>query len=338
MSLQPGYQAVKWPYQFPFILDKPELPPMITKGARIACMGECMIELSRLPDGAALLGQGGDTLNTAVYTARLGAQVDYVTALGDDVFSADMLQRWQAEGVGTELVLRVPGRLPGLYAIELDAAGERRFHYWRDQAPARELFTLPQSPALMQALEGFDILYMSGISLAIWGEKGRAELFAFLDRARAKGLKVAFDSNWRPRLWPDIDAARAAYSAMLARTDIAFPGLADERALMGDDTPEAVIARFRAAGVKEFLVKLDEPVAIVCTEAGETAVSAPRVANVVDTTAAGDSFSGGYMAARVAGLDPVAATGVAHALAGTVIQHRGAIIPRAVMPRFPWQA
>lgn len=311
---------------------------MIAKGARIACMGECMIELSRLPDGSALLGQGGDTLNTAVYISRLGAKVDYVTALGDDAFSTDMLQRWQAEGVGTGLVPRLPGRLPGLYAIELDARGDRKFHYWRDQAPARELFTLPESPALMQALERFDILYLSGISLAIWGEQGRAVLFDFLDRVRAKGVRVAFDSNWRPRLWPSIEVARAAYRQMLARTDIAFPGLADERALMGDDTPEAVITRFRAAGVQEFLVKLDEPVCIVCTPESAEPVAAPKVEQMVDATAAGDSFAGSYLAARVAGLAPLAAAAVAHKVAGTVIQYRGAIIPKDVMPRFDWQA
>ncbi len=310
---------------------------LVKQGARIASLGECMIELSRLPDGTALLGQGGDTLNTAVYMARLGAQVEYVTALGDDAFSTDMLARWQGEGVGTQLVLRLPGRLPGVYAIENDASGERRFHYWRDQAPARQLFTLPESADLMQALVGFNILYMSGISLAIWGEQGRAVLFDFLDSARARGVKVAFDSNWRARLWPSIDVAQTAYTEMLKRTDIAFPGLADERALMGDDTAEAVITRFRAAGVQEFLVKLDEPVCVVCTADGQHSVAAAPVANVVDTTAAGDSFSGAYLAARAAGLAPVEAASVAHQVAGTVIQHRGAVIPRAAMPKFSWQ-
>ena len=113
---------------------------------RFASIGECMLELSTLGDDNYSMAYGGDTLNTAVYLARLGVEVDYVTALGDDPLSERMVEAWQAEGVGTRLVLQVPGRLPGLYLIRRDARGERSFYYWRDQAPARELFALPETP------------------------------------------------------------------------------------------------------------------------------------------------------------------------------------------------
>jgi 2-dehydro-3-deoxygluconokinase len=86
---------------------------------------------------------GGDTLNTAIYLARLGASVDYVTALGDDVWSDEMLSGRRAEDVGTDLVVRLAGRVPGLYIIRTDENGERRFYYWRDSALARQLFALP---------------------------------------------------------------------------------------------------------------------------------------------------------------------------------------------------
>ena len=104
---------------------------------RVAALGECMIEMVRRPDGTFTMGFGGDTLNTAVYLARLGAPVDYVTALGDDPNSDAMVALWNSEKVGTGHVLRVPGRVPGLYMIETDDKGERRFLYWRDSAPAR---------------------------------------------------------------------------------------------------------------------------------------------------------------------------------------------------------
>ena len=102
---------------------------------RVASIGECMIEIAVKPGGDAQLASGGDTLNTAVYLARQGVAVDYVTALGDDPYSDEMLARWQAEGVGTGLVPRLPGRVPGLYMIRTDDRGERTFHYWRDRAP-----------------------------------------------------------------------------------------------------------------------------------------------------------------------------------------------------------
>ncbi len=299
---------------------------------RVAALGECMIEMFRRPDGSLTMGFGGDTLNTAVYLARLGTPVDYVTALGDDTISEDMIAAWAAEGVGTGHVLRVPNRLPGLYLIETDASGERRFLYWRDRAPARELFALPQTPELSMALEGYGIVYLSGISIAILGEQGRKRLFEVLQRIRARGGKVAFDTNWRPRLWPDLGTARVAFDRMLRLTDIALPGVTDLRDLYGDAGADAVLARVRDAGVSEIVLKLEQPGCVVIENGEAVEVPALKVATVVDTTAAGDSFSAGYLAARLRGEGPADAARAAHTLAAAVIQHRGAIIPREAMP------
>ncbi|MBP2297594.1 sugar kinase [Azospirillum picis] len=303
-----------------------------TSKGRIAALGECMIEMFRRPDGSLTMGFGGDTLNTAVYLARLGTPADYVTALGDDSISEDMVAAWASEGVGTGHVLRIPNRLPGLYLIETDASGERRFLYWRDKAPARELFALPQTPDLCAALEEYGVLYLSGISLAIWGEAGRERMFALLERVRAKGGKVAFDTNWRPRLWPDVETARAAFDRMLRHTDIALPGVTDLRDLYGDADAGAVLERVRAAGAEEIVLKLEQPGCLVVRDGETVEVPAIKVDTVVDTTAAGDSFSAGYLAARLRGEDPAAAATAAHRLASVVIQHRGAIIPRDAMP------
>src|SRR5258707_5984008 len=137
---------------------------------RVACIGECMIELSETADGQLWRSYGGDTLNTAVYLARLGVAVDYVTALGDDPFSDQMLEGWGREGVGTTLIPRLFGRLPGLYVIRRDAHGERSFYYWRDRAPARELFDLPQTASIIESLVDCGVLYLSGITLSLYAE------------------------------------------------------------------------------------------------------------------------------------------------------------------------
>ena len=119
---------------------------------RVASIGECMIELSEAAGGLMSRSYGGDTLNTAVYLARLGVPVNYLTALGDDPWSEEMLSAWRAEGVGTDLVVRVPGRLPGLHIIKTDSGGQRTFYCWRDSSPARQLFELPQTPGLRRRL------------------------------------------------------------------------------------------------------------------------------------------------------------------------------------------
>src|SRR3954466_46561 len=107
---------------------------------RVISVGEAMIEMARQSDGRFAIGCSGDTFNTAVYLARAGLNVAYATALGDDRYSDDIVAMAKAEGVATDLILRAPGRLPGLYLIETAATGERSFSYWRDASPARELF------------------------------------------------------------------------------------------------------------------------------------------------------------------------------------------------------
>ena len=162
---------------------------------RIAAIGECMIELREQADGTFARSFGGDTLNTAVYMARLGVDVDYVTALGDDAWSDEMISAWQSDGIGTSQVIRKTGRLPGLYVIQTDKHGERRFSYWRGQSPARDIFDGEKQPDL----SNYDYIYLSGITLSLYGEQGRSNLYATLKSASANGAKIIFDTNYRPR-------------------------------------------------------------------------------------------------------------------------------------------
>lgn len=288
-----------------------------------------MIELRELADGRFSRGYGGDTLNTAIYLARLGARVDYVTALGDDPWSDEMVAGWRAEGVGTGLVARLPGRNPGLYVVQTDERGERRFTYWRERAPARDLFALPQTAELVRALAGYDVLYLSGISLSLYGEGGRACLIEAVDRLRERGGRFAFDANFRARQWPDRDEARAAYREAFARADLLLASVEDLTPLFGADGEQAVLG---LSHVAERILKRPEPACRVIGAGIDRVVGADPVEGVVDTTAAGDSFAAAYLAARLAGLGMVAAARAGHRLAGAVIQHPGAIIPREAMP------
>lgn len=298
---------------------------------RVACIGECMVELSSLGGDQFALAFGGDTLNTAVYMARSGVGVDYVTALGDDHLSARMLAQWQAEGVGTTRVLRLPGLLPGLYMIERDARGERSFLYWRDRAPARDLFDVATDD-YVAALAEYDWLYFSGITLSLYGEQGRARFIAMLRAAKAKGARIAFDGNYRPRGWAGPEAARAVFNAILPLVDVALPTLEDEQAVFGDSDAEAVAKRMTDAGVSEVVVKQGAGGCLVARGATRLHVPVPAPVSPIDTTAAGDSFNAAYLAARIKRASPDEAARAGHALAGCVIQHRGALIAREHMP------
>jgi 2-dehydro-3-deoxygluconokinase len=292
---------------------------------RVASIGECMIELRERPDGLLQRSHGGDTLNTAVYLARLGIGVDYVTALGDDPWSDEMVSRWAEEGVGTGLVKRLPGQLPGLYIIETDARGERRFLYWRDSAAARQLWD-HLDPA---ALAPFGVIYLSGITLSIYDTAARARLFDALEACRVRGARVAFDTNFRPRGWPDPAVARQLYDRMFAMADVVLASAEDLQLLFGDAGQTALL---RHAPGREVVLKLDEPASRVMFEGADVLVRAEPVGRVVDTTAAGDSFSAAYLAARLQGDGPVQAAMAGHALAGVVVGYPGAIMPLVAMP------
>jgi len=297
---------------------------------RVACIGECMIELKQAYSGLFSRGYGGDTLNTAVYLARLGVSVDYITALGDDALSDEMIAGWAAEGVGTEQVARLPGKLPGLYMIQTDDKGERRFFHWRDSAAARSLMDLPQTPEILRSLAGYDMIYLSAITLSLYGGEGRARLFATLRSARESGARFAFDSNFRARGWPDLDVARAVFQEAFAAADIVMASTEDLLPLYPGVTNEALLARIPGT---EVVLKLSEPASIVRLEGVPYPIKAkPVEAPVVDTTAAGDSFAAAYLAGRLVGADPIEAARAGHRLAGVVVCHPGAIIPRAAMP------
>jgi len=308
------------------------LPPLANT-LRIACLGECMVELSGLEiaQGNASVAVAGDTLNTAIYLRRcLGdapATIDYMTALGEDALSTQMCEVMEAQGVGAGRISRLPDRLPGIYAIELDADGERRFHYWRAQSAARSMFG--PGGLTLDLLDRFEVIYLSGITLAILPELHRAALITKLKQRKAEGAQIVFDSNYRPRLWDSETAARDAMGAMWQASTLALPSLDDECALWGDANGQTVLERIGAAGVGEIALKQGAEGPLL---AGHDLPALPRITNVVDTTAAGDAFNGAYLAARLSGGNPAEAARAGHALACAVVQWKGAILPKEGMP------
>ncbi|OSQ38030.1 sugar kinase [Thalassospira mesophila] len=324
---------------------------------KTAFIGECMIEISAASPntsaepssafGPAKLSYAGDTLNAAVYMARASklivqqgkaaanassnerndGVISYVTALGTDPYSQAMISAWQNDGLDASLVRQIDGELPGLYAIQTDASGERSFSYWRQNAAARQLLKNGYEKTLGGKLAGYGMVYLSGISLAILTDEDRAKLFAMLATLRKNGTRVCFDSNHRPRLWADTQTATDAYAAMAPLCDILMPTFDDEAALFGDATPADCAKRWLDAGAGEVIVKNGALPSTYITQTGETGtVTPPRIERVIDTTSAGDSFNGSYLAARQQGIDIETAIAIAQKIAGCVIGARGALV------------
>ena len=303
---------------------------MSETGKRAICVGEATIELARGGDGRFALASSGDAFNTAIYLARAGPPTAFATALGDDPYSDAIVSLAAAEGIGTDLMTRVAGRLPALAMIDANLKGERRQHVWRDTAPARELFELPNWSLTAAALTAARLVYFSGITLSIYSNAGLGRFLAALELARAAGVTIAFDGNFRADGWRgDLTRARTVFAEALKRVDIALPAYDDEAVLWGDRSPEATVERLRAFGVNEIAVKNGPNGALVASAGASELVPVPEVVTPIDVTAAGDGFNAGYLAARLARRSAIEAASAAHRLAGQVIRHRGAIVPRS---------
>lgn len=306
---------------------------------KIAIIGECMLELSHRSGGsfdntlATALSFGGDTLNTAIYMSRLGVPVEYVTALGDDFMSDWMLDRWQSESVGCNLVQRHQNSVPGMYMIRTDTQGERSFLYWRENSPASCLLdNVEQAERLFESLIKSPYIYLSGITLGIYKPESLERLISFLEVYRLNGGQLIFDGNYRPKLWKDRATAQDIYARVYSLTSIALPTHSDECELFEEQTIEQTLERFSAYGIQELTIKMGGLGALVINGASSHMVKATEV-NVIDTTAAGDSFNAAYLTARFNEFSPARAALSGHALASTVIQHPGAIIDAQSMPQ-----
>lgn len=297
----------------------------------IASIGECMLELSGKGGQDWRMGFAGDTLNTLWALRALteaDRPTDYISAFGDDPFSRDQIAFFRASGIGIGNSPVIAGARPGMYAITLTGA-ERSFTYWRADAAARQLASEPAS--LTKSLENRALVYFSGITVAILEPGQREVLLDAIKAARNAGSLVAFDANYRPRLWQSADVARSALSEAVSVADIALPTFPDEHDLHGDASLDETAKRLAAIGVREIVVKDGEAPALVRFDGQVDIVPAVHVDQPVDTTGAGDSFNGSYLAARLAGLAPVEAARKAHSVAAAVVQVRGALAPFEVL-------
>ncbi|HEY2660540.1 MAG TPA: sugar kinase [Caulobacteraceae bacterium] len=298
---------------------------------RAVCIGEAMIELRSA--GADLFARAiaGDAYNTAVYMRRaLGADNDvaFLTAVGDDSLSGALREDFVAHGLSDRLAFTTKGRSPGLYLIELDAQGDRSFHYWRQASAARLWMKSLRARGGGALLAGADLIYFSGISLAILEPEERAEALAMLGALRGQVGRIAFDPNVRPKLWPDLETARVAVEAACALSDIVLPSSVDGEMIWNEHDPQRQLDRYRALGPAEIALTQGEAGVLLACDGDSHRIAALK-AKVVDTSGAGDSFNGAYLAARLQGLDPQTAVSAGQMLAAVVVTKPGALVKGA---------
>jgi 2-dehydro-3-deoxygluconokinase len=296
----------------------------------VLCIGEAMIELALSPDGgAASIGVAGDALNTAIYLRRnLSSEhtVAFGTAVGSDAMSDRILAFAEGHGINCSQVRRNPARNPGLYAIHVDDEGERYFTYWRDSSAARTMFGPDDAPEFGM-LEGADVIVFSAITLAILSPKVRNCFLIAIAAARERGTRIVFDSNYRPKLWDSVQTAREAVLQAWALTDLGFPSIDDEMNLFDEDE-ETAETRLRSYAMEVCILKRGARGPKLLTPSDSLpAITTDAALEVVDTTGAGDSFNGSFLAVYFDNHDVGAAMQAAHETAMRVVGTRGAILP-----------
>jgi len=303
---------------------------------KIAIVGECMFETLQAGDHRTgpQMPFGGDTVNTAVYLARLLLDRDvgiyYITRLGDSRQDDDLVNGLTAEAINCSLIERVRGGKTGSYQIRIAPDGERSFVYDRSESPARGLFS-EDNNSLPHQLAAFDVLYVTGITLAILSQAARHRLLLLMHDMNVAGKTVVYDSNHRPALWQDEKTAQDIHNAAFRACTIALPPCEDLRLVLGQRSPENFLAYFREMAVLQTVLKDGDRAVLVQTGSDVQRFDLQKIENPRDTTGAGDSFNAGFLAARLGGDTLSHAVRNGHRLACRVIMHAGAIISKSDM-------
>ena len=298
----------------------------LTQVNSIAVIGEAMVELS---DQVNELKFSGDSLNTAIYLKRELIDkekiVSYFTVLGDDSVSKKMIKYIYSEGISTDYIERKANLKPGAYQIKTNDKGERSFKYWRKESAAKTLFSKPSKVELKDLLK-FDLIYLSAISVAILPSNIQEDLLNFLSKYRKKGGLIVFDSNYRKILWKSNMSARSMIAKYWKIVDVALPSVDDEKNLFDFENEEDVVTNLVEFGVKFGALKRGAkgPCSLSFNNDNNTY---EIVSKVIDSTAAGDSFNGAYLASLLNGSSQLISLLNGHKLASKVIKYNGAILP-----------
>jgi 2-dehydro-3-deoxygluconokinase len=298
---------------------------------RVICIGECMVELRAVAADTFARSYAGDVYNTAVYLKRSlpDADVQFLTVTGDDAMSRAMREAWRAHQIDDSLAFTMSGGSPGLYLIETDALGERRFHYWRHNSAAKHWLTILREHGESH-LWGADIVYLSGITLAILSEAERTAAVEWLGRLRSRVGRIAFDPNMRVALWSTRHDAAPIMRAAMRTCAIALPSTEDLQILFDTGDPTLQLDLLQTLGVREVALTLGANGCAIADGAVRTQLPAPTVEIVTDTSGAGDAFNGAYLAARLLGSSPLQAAQTGLNIAARVVTHSGAIVPESV--------
>lgn len=301
----------------------------------IIALGEALIEFVALPNepGEAPMyrqGFGGDTSNAMIAAARQGASTGYLSAVGQDPFGEQLIELWKREGVDSSKVRQVESGYTGIYFVQPDPSG-RKFSYARKGSAASQ-FTPEELPK--KYIAEAKILHISALSQAVSCDM-RASVRRAADIAAANGTAISYDTNLRLNLWT-LEEAKQEILGFLPKANYVFPSVDEAELLTGLDSIDEILDFFLGFDPAIVLLKCGEAGAVLATKGRRTTIK-PYLTKPVDSTGAGDSFAGAFLAYFLETGDAERAANLATIVASGTVSGMGAVAPiplrKAVLDR-----
>jgi len=291
---------------------------------RTAFFGEILLRLTApgrellLQSGRLDVHVGGAEANVAVGLARLGHTTSMIGAVPDNALGQAAVSALRSHGVDCTAVQIRPGRM-GLYFLT-PGAGLRASEILYDRAHSSFAETPVDAYDWEALLDGADRLHLSGITPALGPAAGAAAIAA-ARTARAMGVAVSFDGNYRARLWDAWDSdPKTVLTELVGLADILFGNHRDVSLLLGSPFPGGGPERRRAAAEAAFahfpnlrliastarnVVDADchRIAARIDTPTSEHQTEEIEVPGIVDRIGAGDAFAAGVLHALATGAD-----------------------------------
>lgn len=250
-----------------------------------------------LRNGEAMtFGMGGSESNVAIGVRRLGHEATWIGRVGADPPGELILRELRAEQVQA-LAVTDPSPTGLMVRWRPSGAHGRVTYYRRDSAGSH----LAAADIPAEVVRGAAVLHVTGITLALG--PGPADAIAHaVDLARAGGLTVSFDLNYRSALWSP-DQAAPALRAAVRRADVVFAGELEAEIVTATADPLQAALALEALGPTQVVIKRGAEGCLARIDGATIEQPAPAV-TAVDTVGAGDACVAGYLAELMSGAEP----------------------------------